>query len=481
MNYLLTCKTPLPFLRRLLALAFLMTVVSLINPSHSFAQKEVNILHADRLEGGKVGNQNVRRLIGNVQLKSKDIDLECDSAYQFLNSDELRAFGNIEVKGKKGVIWADTAIYHTKSKYSTFIGHVIFLQDSVTIFTSLVHYNYSTEIAHILSRLRMEDKKGTLLADRGTYYQKIDSAAFHGNVQLADSTQYIEADSLFSNRRKKYYVLYGRVFVRDKKNSLTFVGDYAHSDSSGHRFVQGNARLDKYKPDKPDTNYIQGDLIAYHQVDSSYTFHSVGNVRIWNKQFSSRSDSAAFVDSTGHFILTDSAKAWYKHMQLTAPTILITIRQDTVRRLNAFPNAFSVQQDSLTKRLDQISGDTLTGWFKKGAMDHMLIRPNAHMLYFTHNGQNQPDGAINMSSDSLRILLTNGQVDTVKALKGISGTYLEESKETEKMKLKGFSWNPKERPNKPQKPLRQRLPAIPDHEPFPLPERYLTYISTKKK
>ncbi len=481
MNYQKPCNIQKYTTRWFYALAFFTLSIFLCRPTLSFAQKEINILHADRLEGGKSGNQEIRRLIGNVRLKSKNIDLKCDSAYQFLNSDELRAFGNIEVQTKNGIIWADTAIYHTKSKQSTFIGRVIVHQDSVTIFTSLTHYDYTTDVAHIPEKLRLVDQKSTMLADRGTYFQKTDSAAFRGNVQLTDTTQYIEADSLFSNRRKRYYELHGRVFVHDKKNSLSFVGDYAQSDSTGHRFVRGNARLDKFKPDNPDTNFIQGDVIAYHQVDSSYTFHSIGNVRIWNKQFSSLSDSAAFVDSTGHFILHNNAEAWYRHLQLTAPTILITIQQDTVRRLNAYPKAFSVQQDSLTQRLNQITGDTLTGWFKKGEMDHMLVRPNAHMLYFTHNDQNKPDGAINMTSDSLRIIFENGQVSRVKAVKGVSGIYMEESKDVAKMQLKGFSWNPDKRPSKPEKPLRQRLPAIPDHEPFPLPERYATYISTQHK
>ena len=481
MSHLYICNTVRSGTCRFLILVIFVPVFSLLHPTNTLAQKEITIRHADRLEGGKIGTREIRRLIGHVHLTSKNINLKCDSAYQFLNSDELRAFGNIEVKNNKGIIWADTAIYHTKSKHSTFQGRVIILQDSVTIFTNLVHYNYSNEIAHIPGKLRLKDTKGTMLADMGTYYQKPDSAAFRGNVQLADSTQYIEADSLFSNRKKKYYELHGHVFVHDKKNSLSFVGDYAQSDSTGYRFVRGNARLDKYKPNKPDTNYIQGNMIAYQRVDTSYTFHSSGNVRIWNKQFSSISDSAAFVDSTGIFVLHKKAMAWHKHLQLTAPTIVITIRKDTVRRLNAYPNAFSVDQDSVTQRLNQISGDTLTGWFKKGELDHMLVRPKAHMLYFTHNDQNKPDGAIDMTSDSLRILFTNGQVSKAKALKGISGTYLEESKDVAKMKLNGFAWDPKKRPVKPEQPLRQRLSAIPNHEPFPLPERYLTYVSTHKK
>jgi len=104
---------------------FFLSTLFLLHPSASFAQQEINILHADRLQGGKSGNEEIRRLIGNVRLKSKKIDLKCDSAYQFLNSDELRAFGNIEVQTKNGIIWADTAVYHTKSKQSTFRGHVI--------------------------------------------------------------------------------------------------------------------------------------------------------------------------------------------------------------------------------------------------------------------------------------------------------------------------------------------------------------------
>ncbi len=450
-------------------------------PESSFAQQSVTILHADRLVGGTADSQEVRRLIGNVHLKSKNIDMRCDSAYQFLNSDELRAFGNIEVRTKNGWIWADTAIYHTKSKISTFRGRVVIFRDDVTIFNRLTHYDYVLDVAHIPVPLRLVDKRGVMIAGMGVYYQKQDSAAFRGNVQLVDTTQYIEADSLFSNRQKQYYELHGRVFIHDKKDSLSLVGDYARSDSSGHRLVRGHARLDKFKPDSPDTNYIQADVIAYHQKDSSYVFHARGNVIIWNKQFSSVSDSAAYVDSTGRFTLVDHAKAWHDSLQLTAPVIHVFIREDTVRRLVAYPSAFSVAQDSITSRLNQIAGDTLTAWFRKGEIDRMLVHPNARMIYFTHNEQNKPDGAISMNSDSLRILFRNGNIYKLKALSKISGRYLEESDDVGKMKLKGFAWNPELRPAKPKGPLRPRLSPIPDHPPFPLPKRYRAWLATQHK
>lgn len=452
---------------------------------NAFAQKKpktIDILKTNKLIGGMVNGQSVRKLLGDVVLQSKNQTMYCDSAYQFLNKPILQAFGNIEIKSKKEIIWADSATYNTSSNISKFAGRVIIKNKKATLFSNHATYSYKKNIATFPGKIRMEDKKGTLLADDGIYYNKKDSAVFRGNVQIADSTQYAETDTLYSNRAKRYYEMHGNVFIRDIKNHVKLAGNFIKADSSGYRQLRGNAIMEKIKDHNKDTSYVWGREINYWEHDSTYVFKAAHNVHIWTSKFSSISDTATYVDSTGKFTLLTNAKAWYKHLQISGPLIKVTLKHDTIRTLRSYPNPFVVAKDSTTGRLNQIAGDTILAKFHMGQLYSMLVYPHAQMLYFTHNQQKKPDGAIQMTADSVKFFFAKGNLKKLKALKNINGNYLAETKTLPNQKLKGFVWTPKSRPKKPTgKRLKARLPAVPKSRPFHLPPRYVSYIKSLDK
>lgn len=464
------------FIKLPFGVLFIVLFIQLVGARNCKAQKKIEIIKSDKLEGGKVDGQNIRKLIGNVELRHKNQTLLCDSAYQFIKKKELRAYGNIEIKNDTMTIWADTANYFTKKEISNFSGRVIIHNKKTTIFSKKATYNFKTHKAFFPVRILLKDKKGTLLAQNGIYYSKKDSAIFRGNVQIVDSTQYAEADSLFSNRKSGFYKLYGRVFIHDSKNHVYLKGDYIQADSSGYRLLKGHAIMEKLKNSKKDTSFIWAHSIHYWEHDSTYIFKGYGDVHIWTRKFSSISDTATYADSTHHFKLISKAKAWYKHLQLTAPRINVKLEKDTVKSLTAYPHPFAVQEDTLTKRLNQVKGDSIFAKFKRGNVSSILVYPNGKLLYFTKNEQNKPDGAIQMTADSLLILFKKGSIHQVRALKNINGNYLAKSPNLAKQKLNGFSWDPKQKPLKPSKQLRQRLPAIPTKLPFPLPLRYEEFL-----
>lgn len=450
-------------------------------PELALAQKKpkkIDILRTNQLIGGIVNGHKVRKLIGDVELHHKNLTMYCDSAYQYLDSDLLQAFGNIEIITKKEKIWADSAIYNTGADISRFKGRVIIHNKKATLFSSSARYSFSNEIAHFPHKIRLEDKRGTLLALSGIYYNKKDSAVFRGDVQIADSTQYAEADSLFTNRASKYYELHGRVFISDTKNHVKLAGDYIMADSTGYRRLKGHSYMEKISKNKKDTSFVWSKDIKYWEHDSTYVFNATGNVHIWSRKFSSISDTSIYRDSTSTFTLISNAKAWYKQLQLTGPKIFIKLYKDTVRSLTSYPKPFLVAEDSVTQRLNQITGDSIHAKFVKGDISTMLVYPHGEILYYSKNSQNKPDGAIQMSADSIQIFFSKGNVKKMRALKNIDGNYLEESKSLASQRLKGFAWDPKLRPGKPVEDLKARLPAVPDNRPFPLPYRYKLYVKT---
>lgn len=449
------------------------------------AQSPVIILEADSIQGGYYQGERVQKILGDVHLKTDNLEMFCDSAYQFVNKSEIRAYGNIQVNTETEKIWSDTLIYFTDIDFSKLRGRVIIEADSTTLFGNSVDYRFTTKVAHFLDKIRLEDQRGVLIANSGFYYREADSAEFHGRVQIADSLQYLEGDSLFSNRETKYYELYGEIFGNDKENDSMIQGRYLEADSTGRRLLQTNAWLKSFETDtadttQADTTHIRAKTILSLEdrtpTDTTAVVFGYDSVRIWSPSFSSVSDTSQYTDSTDTFELWSRAKAWHEQVQLTGPYIRAKIKNGDIDSLVSYPRPFSVQQDTAINRLNQITGDTLQADFVDGNLSQIYVYENGHLLRFTKNEEGQPDGAIELTAPHIRIFFEEGELTEMKATGTVNGSYLPESEQTARRRLEGFSWNPELRPQRPKEKMQRRFPPVPKEVFFELPKRYIQHL-----
>ncbi|RYY10946.1 MAG: hypothetical protein EOO36_19770, partial [Cytophagaceae bacterium] len=102
----------MPLLRFFLALLFLLPLGALhaqtrpataprpVGPSsrpQPVKGTPVDLLHADDLRGGDFNGVKIRKLLGSVSFKQQDVFLYCDSAYQYLDRNEIEAFSNVRI------------------------------------------------------------------------------------------------------------------------------------------------------------------------------------------------------------------------------------------------------------------------------------------------------------------------------------------------------------------------------------------------
>ena len=261
-----------------------------------------NIVTLQRFESAKVttvGGESIRKIY-NARMSLGDVTMVCDSAWQFLNKNELRAFGNIQIDTSTENIWTDTLYYYTNQELSKLRGRVVIKQDSTTLFGHKVDYNFATKVAFFVDGIRLEYDQGILTALSGTYFQNLDSAIFRHQVQISDSAQYAEGDSLFINRKREYLQMYSSVFVVDSTNNGLLTGDYLEADSLGRRYVKGNSYLRNIDQDSTssDTTHIYSHELLMIENDSVSTISGFGSVSVWSAHFSSLSDSLFYDDST---------------------------------------------------------------------------------------------------------------------------------------------------------------------------------------
>jgi lipopolysaccharide export system protein LptA len=508
-------------------------------PYQGEAQSRVNILQADRAEGGIFEGQNIRKILGNVILQTDKMLMETDSVYQFVDRNLLMAF-NAQIETENEMIWADTLLHNTVTEYSRLRGRVIIQSEQNTVFADSMDVDQQKELVLFNVPVRFEDEKGTLIAESGIYYQAVDSAVFRGNVQLADTTQYLEADSLFMNRSAELYELFGRVYADDYEDNVSFAGEYLYADSLGYRLLQTNAWFMEVKennvvPDtthlteslieitdqneittdidylgetqidylseiqnftlplnefqeapprlnetEPDTTHLFADRIEIFETDTLSKMDAIRDVQIWSAKFSAIADTVNYREDIEQFILRSNPILWQKNMQLTGPYIEINLEDDEIRFLRAFPRPIIVQEDSITGRFHQMTGDTLHAWFEEGDIQRIRVFNNSEIIFQLVDDEDQPDGlAEMMSAGPATMFFLEGELDFFKAEQNIDGSYLPEDPVVTERKLDNFRWDPDRKPEKPE-PRRPRLPPVPDERPFEMPPRYANYLSERE-
>ncbi|MBO6535063.1 MAG: hypothetical protein JJ966_02495 [Balneolaceae bacterium] len=447
----------------------------------SSISKSQDIVELIRFDSATLSEENGERVqtLTNPRMRMRNVTMVCDIAYRFLDRNEMHAFGNIQIDTDTENIWADTLYYYTNQELSELRGRVIIKQDSTTLFGEKVDYNFLTKVAIFPAGIRLEDNQGTLLAKQGTYFQNQDSAVFRFDVQLQDSAQYAEGDSLFINREREYFQLFSNVFVVDSTNDALLTGNYLEADSTGRRYVRDNAYLMDVSDDssKADTTHIFAGEILLIEQDSTSTIDALDSVKVWTPRFSSSSDTLFYDSASELFTLTGTPIAWNKNIQLTGPVIRVQLDSSQVRELQAFTGAFAVQQDSVTLRHHQLKGDTLQAFFEDGDISRIELYPNSELLYHTTDDNGEPDGAMENSSPTTTLFFENGEL--VRAKMGQNqGLFLPEYDGLDNRYLDGYSWRPELRPQKPESIPKARFSAIPIERPFTLPERFLEFIAS---
>lgn len=445
--------------------------------SEGNGQSRVAIIQAETAESGVFEGENVRKITGNVVLQTEDMVMRSDSVFQFLNRSLLMAF-NSQIETENDILWADTLYYDSAQEYSRLRGRVVIQSEQNTLFSESMDVDHLSEVTIFNVPVRFEDAGGALVAQNGLYYQALDSAVFRGNVQLADSTQYLEADSLFMNRSEELYELFGRVYAEDYEDKVTFAGNYLYADPTGYRLLQGNAWLMEISESETDTTHLLANRIELTEVGERSFMDAHGTVRIWTSKFAAIADTVNYREDPDQFTLRSSPILWQNRMQLTGPFIEAILEDDEIRFLESYPQPIIVMEDSVSARLHQMTGDTLHAHFEGGILDRIRVFDNTQSIFHNLNEINEPDGLIEMISiGPLVMYFTEGEIDSLVALRNIDGSYLPESPQNIDRQLDNFQWNPEFRPLKPSTRA-PRLPEVPAERPFDLPPRYLLYLET---
>ena len=223
-------------------LAFMATVPLL-------AQKEsrdslVILMSSKSVQVVDVEGSGYRKVVGPARFLHNDTYLLCDTAYWYVDSQLIEAWGNVSILQEETVLTSDKLTYLVDMDLAQFRGSVVQLtdKDHNTLRTKHLDYNTKDSVAVFLNGGSMRDKDGQIIeSDRGTYDSKLKMFTFTEDVNMFTDSVFVKTNQLIYESDKDLATFENATDVwkddnmlssergwYDKKNEVFFFTDNVH-------------------------------------------------------------------------------------------------------------------------------------------------------------------------------------------------------------------------------------------------------------
>lgn len=514
---------------------FLLFTILGYSTSDIFAQAKVIPLvvkSADALQGfQKEGDSSFQKLIGNVQLEHQGTLLYCDSAIINLVLNDAEAFGdvlivqadgttissdyvkyagdkklaifrsNVTLTDGKNSLWTDSLDYQTQAKIGTyttggtlqaerttlssekgqytvktkdavFEGDVVVTDPQYNCTSKKIGYNTQTKLIRILDQSKVVNASSILISSNGIYDAKNEVGKFYSRSSAQNKEQYIEADTLEYNRKSNWSIAKGKVIAKDTAQHITLYAGWASYQESIQKMIAYIRPVMKIEQEQ-DSFFLSADtfLIApiqpivldkkkkvvkeiYQDELPNDTLHpkfykAYNKVSLFSDSLQASADSIYY--NSKDSILTCMIKPvlWARNAQLTGDTISLYFKKGALDHMYIPNNALIVSQagPASAKLYDQIQGSVLKGNFENNALKDVWIYPNTTCIYYPKDDSGAFVGVNQSSAERMHIYFSNQSIAKIVFQEDVKQTIspLQEIN-LKDLFLSKFKWIPERRP-----------------------------------
>ncbi len=431
----------------------------------------IRILHADDwLFDDKIESE-AQRLVGNVRFKHKGALLFCDSAYFFSETNQLSAYGRVQIReGDSLRLFGDTLYYDGGTHYANLTGnirmldqkneltthyldfnrrngvasyqgggriispqnrnvlssktgayhtftHEVFFKDSVVlrhpdyiVKSDTLHYHTHTEVASFSGPTQIVSDRHTIYTTKGWYDTKHDRSQFMNHSRIRAGEQTLEGDTLYYNRKTGIGEAFGNIAYTDTTDHILLTGNYAIRKDAGQRtMITGKPVFTQISGS--DSLYLHADTILATK-DRSGMHHLIRawyHVKFYRKDLQGKCDSLAWSEADSSLQMFRDPIIWSEGNQLTGDHIAIQTWSGKIRKLKITNRAFIASEyDSIY--YNQIKGLHINGWFANNVLYKILVEGNGQTIYFAEGEKNDEEKKDTTGSAAMHTLGMNDAV-----------------------------------------------------------------------
>jgi lipopolysaccharide export system protein LptA len=489
--------------QRILLLTLIVFVTVDFCSGQEAKSRQIEIVKANSLEGSKVNNIEVRRLIGDVVFKQEDTYMYCDSALFYEVTNSIDAYGKIRIENPRVKLNGDVLHYDGNTKLAVVTGKTVTLTDSkMVLTTTAMNYDVANDVGNYTVGGKVEDHENVLTSTMGYYYSKDRTLFFKDHVILTNPKYIMRSDTLkyntpsetayflgpstinstgtdstviyceygwYNTKTEKSYfsrhaalqskentlrgdsILYDRqskigrawhnVQVYDTVQKVIINGEYAMLDENkGTSFVTGSSILTKIF--EKDSMYLHADTLYAKQDTTTKQkwYFAYHHTRIFKADLQGQCDSLVYSTGDSTIWFYKDPILWNNNNQLTADTLNLTLANNKLNRLHLIANSFiSGMEDSL--RFNQVKGRNMTGFFTDNKLTSISVTGNGQTVYYIRNGKKQLASVNRADCSDMMIYIDSNKVSKITLINQPDAT-LHPIKELDPMelRLKDFRW-----------------------------------------
>lgn len=395
-----------------------------------------------RADTGVDEGEGIYTFRGNVRIVEKADTIDAPFVRYDRTQKVGRASGGVRLSDGRVVVLSPSAVYHGREERTVFEGGVVYEDSTATLSARSAEYFSAEERVDFRGGVRLEQDSTRVFADSLRYLRDAEESTAVGRVAVL-TEEPERSTALFADRLERYAasdstVAIGRAFLRTVEHSAAADGNAAAGDTL---FVLSGSMI-----------------LSSGRIDRLTARDSVIVV---SGRFSSRSDSLVYdrSDSVSTSRLTGSPMAWVRRTWIGADTILTAGDGRSIRRIDGSGDVFVASPDSVTGRIQQISGRALTARLRQDTLRSILVGPNARGIFFQErtqsaqaatadtSGRAPSVGATVASADSLRLYFSGGDVDSLSFIGPTEGSYYTPNLISQVSNLEGYVWVPELEPD----------------------------------
>lgn len=407
------------------------------------------------------GKERTARLEGNVMLRNPDIELTAPSLdYDLRNKTGVYTEGGrIESCTDENVLTSRKGTYYSETRTFIFSRKVRIEHPERIITTDTMHYATATGISSFYgpTRIRQLADSSELNTRRGTYDTRLEKARFTRRSSILSQGRLLEGDTLFYDRLTGLGRAWGNVSMTDTSGELVVRGRHgSYNDRTERSMITGRAEMVMLMDG--DSLFLHGDTlftrpdVRTDSVGTATTHRQIlarRNVRFFKSDMQGVCDTLVYSDADSLLHMFHRPALWSSNDQITGDHIRITMRDGAPHLLHVMRDAFLMSQADSTN-FDQVTGNTMVGYFAEGVLKRILTEGNARTVYFareTKNGKEELMGMNRADCSRISVGLSDGQVSTVTFMERPDAVLYPMNKiPPEELRMKGAIWRIDERP-----------------------------------
>jgi len=399
---------------------------------------------------------------GDVVLIDPDSKLYTD----ILHFDRVKQQAYYNQKGKvvrdtSGTITSTVGRYYVNSKKYQFVDNVKLVNPEYEIDTERLDFYTESGYAFMFGPTTITSEASVIYCERGFYNTNNDTGYFVKKSKINYDDRIVEGDSVYFDRNKNFASATNNITVTDTLNKSIIKGHYAEvfreKDSV---FITKRALA--ITEQENDSIFMHSDTLMVTGPPDERIIRGYYNAKMFKSNLSGKADSIHMNQKTGltqlinfydvdadAFSKKDYPVLWHFESQITGDSIhlISNTKNETLDSLKVFNSAFVISEDSLGDGFNQISGKVLYGLFENNELNTIDVIKNAETIYYLRNSENELVGIDKSKSGSIKIFISENQIDELRKINQIGGkTYPEVEFPEKEKKLKGFIWRNEERP-----------------------------------